>query len=297
MEEATTLAEGAVPLEESGVDELRTALELATEEELVGLTDILFRRQLNPLDYLYAPDPLDVQSRDRLDWIETLEERFRFLAADGVTVIRGQSSQVSYRHVLVQICRHLKIPYSQSFTTLDLESEIFLHLLQRVYTSMDDAQRRQLNRRVQRSLSQSQIVAQIPTPIQQNPASLLLKGSSALALSAVVRPLVLQHLARQIALHMATYQVARQTVAAGGAAIAQIQARTALQTATRGIMLNTARYTAVRSVLAVLGPAMWAWFFADLGWRTIATNYGRIIPVVFTLAQIRLTRMPEFEMV
>jgi uncharacterized protein YaaW (UPF0174 family) len=27
-----------------------------------------------------------------------------------------------------------------------------------------------------------------------------------------------------------------------------------------------------------------------LGWRTIATNYGRIIPVIFILAQIRLLR-------
>ena len=41
-----------------------------------------------------------------------------------------------------------------------------------------------------------------------------------------------------------------------------------------------------------LGPALWSWFLADLGWRAIATNYGRVIPVVFTLAQIRLTREP-----
>jgi len=27
-----------------------------------------------------------------------------------------------------------------------------------------------------------------------------------------------------------------------------------------------------------------------LGWKAIATNYGRIIPIIFTLAQIRLTR-------
>ena len=28
----------------------------------------------------------------------------------------------------------------------------------------------------------------------------------------------------------------------------------------------------------------------DLGWRAVASNYTRVIPVVFTLAQIRLTR-------
>lgn len=277
------------------MDELRTALELATDEELSGLTNVLFHRQLNPLDYLCAPDPIDVQSQDRLTWIDSVEERFRFLAADGVTVIRGQSAQVSYRQVLIQVCRYLKIPYSQDFSTLDLESEIFLHLLQRACKSMNADERRQLNQRMQRSLSQLQFAQPLPANLQQNPMGVLLKGSSALALSAVVRPLVLQQLARQIAIHMATYQVAQQAIAKGGVAIAtQIQARAAMQTATRGIVLNTARYTAVRSVLAVLGPAMWAWFFADLGWRAIATNYGRIIPVVFTLAQIRLTRADCF---
>nr|WP_239124786.1 hypothetical protein [Leptolyngbya sp. CCY15150] len=274
---------------------MRTALELATDEELSGLTNVLFHRQLNPLDYLCAPDPIDVQSQDRLTWLDSVEERFRFLAADGVTVIRGQSAQVSYRQVLIQVCRYLKIPYSQDFSTLDLESEIFLHLLQRACKSMNADERRQLNQRMQRSLSQLQFAQPLPANLQQNPMGVLLKGSSALALSAVVRPLVLQQLARQIAIHMATYQVAQQAIAKGGVAIAtQIQARAAMQTATRGIVLNTARYTAVRSVLAVLGPAMWAWFFADLGWRAIATNYGRIIPVVFTLAQIRLTRADCF---
>ena len=279
------------------MDELRTALELATDEELAGLTDLLFRRQFNPLDYFYAPDPIDVQSQDRLTWIDSLEDRFRFLAADGFTVIRGESSRVSYRQVLIQICRYMKIPYGQDYDTVDLESEVFLHLLQRAYKRMGRDERDRLNRRVKRSLSESRLAKQLPANVRQNPTGVLLKGSSALALSAVVRPLLLRHLAHQIALQMATYQIAKQAVAKGGAAIAtQVQARAALQTATRGVMLNTARYTAVRSVFAVLGPAMWAWFFADLGWRTIATNYGRIIPVVFTLAQIRLTRTACMEM-
>ena len=57
----------------------------------------------------------------------------------------------------------------------------------------------------------------------------------------------------------------------------------------RGMTMSAARYSAVRSVFAFIGTMMWAWFFADLGWKAIATNYGRIIPTVFTLAQIRLT--------
>jgi uncharacterized protein YaaW (UPF0174 family) len=43
-------------------------------------------------------------------------------------------------------------------------------------------------------------------------------------------------------------------------------------------------------VLSLVGPALWGWFIADLGWKAIATDYGRIIPTIFALAQIRLTR-------
>jgi uncharacterized protein YaaW (UPF0174 family) len=125
---------------------------------------------------------------------------------------------------------------------------------------------------------------------------LVLKGGSALAVNSLIRPLVLNQLTRQLALHVATYQAAKQAVARGGTAIAaQIQQQLTLQTASRGILLNTMRYSAVRGLFAFVGPALWTWFFADLGWRVIATNYARVIPVVFTLAQIRLTRTDCFE--
>jgi uncharacterized protein YaaW (UPF0174 family) len=110
----------------------------------------------------------------------------------------------------------------------------------------------------------------------------------------MLRPWLLQHIARQIALNAARYEVARQTLTrSGGAVVAQVQNRFALSMASRGVAVNAARYGATRTVLAFLGPALWTWFFADLGWRTIATNYGRVIPAVFTLAQIRLTRAAE----
>ncbi|HEY9877170.1 MAG TPA: hypothetical protein V6D29_01880, partial [Leptolyngbyaceae cyanobacterium] len=84
---------------------------------------------------------------------------------------------------------------------------------------------------------------------------------------------------------------ARQALGRGGAAAAvQMQSRLAVQMASRGMAVNAARYGATRSLLAWVGPMLWMWFVADLGWRAIATNYSRIIPVVFTLAQIRLTR-------
>jgi uncharacterized protein YaaW (UPF0174 family) len=134
--------------------------------------------------------------------------------------------------------------------------------------------------------------------LQINPLGILARGSTAIAVSSVVRPWLLQHIARQIALNAARYEVARQTLSRGGSAVvAQVHQRFALSAASRGMAVNAARYGATRTVLAFLGPALWTWFFADLGWRTIATNYGRVIPAVFTLAQIRLTHASaDFEL-
>lgn len=274
------------------MDELRTALELATDDELEVLTDILFRRQLNPLDYMYAPEPIDVCSQDRDLWLDSLEERFRFLAADGVTVLRGKTRQVSYRQVLIQVCQYLKIPYNQSLSTPDLEAEIFLTLVSRAWKQLPTAERRVLNGRLQQAVSQSDIAHQLPASLQKDPLGLVLKGSGVVAINSVIRPWVMQMVARQFAFHAATYQMARDAAVQGGLAITN---QATLQTARRGVVAAAARYGTARTVLAVLGPALWAWFFADLGWRAIATNYARVIPVVFTLAQIRLIRTSEYQ--
>jgi len=274
------------------VDELRTALELATDDELEGLTDILFRRQLNPLDYMYAPEPIDVCSQDRDLWLDSLEERFRFLAADGVTVLRGKTRQVSYRQVLIQVCRYLKIPYNQSLSTPDLEAEIFLILVGRAWQQLPTSERRVLNGRLQQAVSQADISHQLPASLQQDPLGLVLKGSGVVAVNSVIRPWLMQTVARQFALHAATYQLAKEAAVQGGLAVTH---QATLQAARRGVVVSAARYGTTRTVLAVLGPALWAWFFADLGWRAIATNYARVIPVVFTLAQIRLIRSAEYQ--
>jgi len=280
----------------SDVDELRAALELATDEELKALIDLLFRPKFNPLDYFYTPDPLAVQSCSRQEQIALLEERFRFLAADGMTTLRRRSHQLSYRQILLQVCRHLQVPYDQTLSTADLEAEVFLHGMERTWQRLSPQEQAALQQRMRQELGSSQQFQALPLPLQRNPMGLLVKGSSALAVSSVLRPWLLQQLARQFALHFAQYQVAKQALVRGGLTVAtQVQSRAALQVASRGMAVNAARYGAARTVLAFLGPALWAWFAADLGWRAIATNYGRIIPVVFALAQIRLTRSQELE--
>ncbi len=273
------------------MDELRSALELATEEELAQVTQILFCRKFNPLDYLKTPPPLDVQSQDWNQWLDSIEQRFRYLAADGLTVIKGKAKEYSYRASLIRVCQFLKVPYAKQMTTVDIETDIFLHLVNQAWKRLPKAEQNNLTAKIQKSLAKSPLPEPLPVQIQHNPVNMILKGSGAIALNSVLRPLLLRRILQEVTLHIAKYQVAKSTLVKGGVTAAtQLQNQLALQTAKQGMVMSTARYGAARTMLSVLGPLMWGWFFADLGWRAIATNYGRIIPVIFALAQIRLTR-------
>ena len=278
------------------MDELRAALELATEDELQQLTKILFSRKLNPLDYWQTPDVIEVQSRDRQAWLDGIEERFRYLASDGLTVLRGRTQHMSYRKTLIQVCRYLKIPYSQQMSAVDLEAEVFLHLVEQAWKRLPASEQKSLAVRVQRSLAQSNFSEPLPPQLQHNPIQILLKGGSIFAVNSVIKPLVLKQIARQFALHFFEYQVAKTALVKGGTAVAaQVQTQLTLQTARRGMAMAAARQGAVRTMFAFIGPVLWATFAAELGWKAIATNYGRIIPAVCALAQIRLIRAESWE--
>lgn len=273
------------------MDELRTGLELATQDELVTLTEVLFRPGLNPIDHARGLNPLDIQSQTRHQWLDAVEQRFRFLAADGLTVLRQETHLVSYRSALLQVCRYLRLPYTESMSTIDLEAEVFLYVLERLWDRLPAHQQVVMTKNVQQSLQRFVPVHTVPDPIQRDPVRLMLKGGGAIMVSSVLRPWLLQTIARQFALHAATYHAAKQALARGGTAIAaHINGTVTARMAQRGMALSAARYGATRSILAVVGPALWMWFFADLGWRAIATNYSRTIPTIFTLAQVRLLR-------
>jgi uncharacterized protein YaaW (UPF0174 family) len=273
------------------LDELRTALELATDDELQQLTRILFCRKFNPLDYMGTPEPLDIQSQERVEWIDSIEQRFRHLAADGLTVLQGRTQEVTYRQAIIQVCRYLKIPYSKKLSTEDLEAELFVHLMGKAYQELPSTEQAAITIKIQKSLSNSNLAKPLPVHIQHDPMKLFITGSSALVVSSVIQPVVLQQIARQFAIHLATYQITQQALVKGGIATAgQIQAYVTMQLAKRGMVTAAASQGVVRGMFAFLGPAMWGWFFADLGWRAISTNYGRIIPAILALAQIRLIR-------
>jgi len=268
------------------LDELRTALELATEEELQQITNILFCRRFNPLDYLRAPDAIAVQSQDWESWLDSVEDRFRYLAADGVTVLKGTTQKVSYRQILIRVCHFLKVPYSQKMPTTEIEAEIYLHLVSKAWKRLPPSEQKSLSIQIQKALADSHTPQPLPVHLQHNPLDIVLKGSSVIAINSILKPILLKHIAGQFALRFARYQGAKTALVQGGAIANQL----ALQTAKQGMTTAAARYGAVRTVLSLVGPALWGWFIADLGWKAIATDYGRIIPTIFALAQIRLTR-------
>lgn len=273
------------------MDELNSVLELATEEELQQITQILFRRRFNPLDYWQTPEPICIQSQDWDSWLFSLDRRFRYLAADGLTVLRNKSQELSYREILVRVCHYLKIPYSQQMTTTNIEAEIFLHLISKAWDKLPPRERQTLQQRIGKSLATANPPEALPVQLQHDPLRILLKGSGIFAVNSLLKTWLLKHIARQFAIHFATYQTAKAALIKGGTvAVAGLQGQLALQAAKRGMAANAARYGVARSVFGMLGPIMWGYFVADLGWRAIATNYSRVIPIIFTLAQIRLTR-------
>ncbi|MGB3787855.1 MAG: hypothetical protein WA949_07585, partial [Phormidesmis sp.] len=268
------------------VDELRSGLELATDDELHAMSQLLFQPKFNPLDYLYTPQPVDISKRDRPGQIDLLERRFRYLAADGLTVLQNRTQQFSYRQALLQVCRYLKMRRYENLLTTELESEVFLVLLEKTWQRLPQREQRQVTQSLRSAIVNTAEFERLPDTLQNNPLALLAKGGGALAVSTLVRPWLLKQIAQQFALHLARYQIAKQTLVKGGlTAAAQVQSRVATHIAARGMLTTSARYGATRGLLSFLGPALWTWFLADIGWRAVATNYSRVIPVVFAIAQ------------
>jgi uncharacterized protein YaaW (UPF0174 family) len=278
-------------VEGTTLDELRTGLALATEEELQQITQILFRRRFNPLDYWQTPEPLYIQSQNLNVWLDSVDQRFRYLAADGLTVLRGRTQEMTYREILIKVCHYLKIPYSGNMITTDIEAEIFLHLISKAWDKLPSQEKKSLQAQIGSSLAIANPPEPLPVYLQHSPVKILLKNGGIFAVSAILKSWLLKHIAKQFAIHFATYQAAKIALIKGSTtAVAGLGNQLALQAAKKGMAVNAARYGATRGVFSLLGPIVWGYFVADVGWRAIATNYSRVIPIIFTLAQIRLIR-------
>lgn len=299
----SNLACAACNGEEPTVDDLRESLILATEDERHALIELLFRPKFNPLDYLNTAPPELVKGLSWESQLEAIEARFRFLAADGITVICGDSQLLSYREILFQASDYLKLdlaalasPWGSSeLTNEELEAEIFLHLIQRTWKKLPASEQTELLLTIQQGLRPAAQGGPLGHALKQDSLRLMLEGGSAVAVSALVRPFILQQLAQQFAQHLARRQLAQLALQQGGSAIAKLQSYAMAKLAGRSMAVSAARYGAARTALGFLGPALWAWFAADLGWRTISTNYSRVIPAIYLLAQIRLSRAEELE--
>lgn len=91
--------------------------------------------------------------------------------------------------------------------------------------------------------------------------------------------------ARQLILSRGAYEAALLCLKEG---MRQQTSTVALFAAQKGLTTATARYSAVRASASILGPLLWGVVAADLTLKAVGTDYGRVMRVVFALAQIRL---------
>mmetsp|Transcript_62055 Transcript_62055/g.196216 ORF Transcript_62055/g.196216 Transcript_62055/m.196216 type:complete len:176 (-) Transcript_62055:308-835(-) len=122
-----------------GDPELRDVLELASDDELEELAEILFGssafspvvKSLSSGDEVVRANVAEIKEggAGREAVRRRLEERFLFLAADSVSTLRGRLP--TYRQALLSVVRKLKIECPPSLSTRDVEMEIFLYTLEK----------------------------------------------------------------------------------------------------------------------------------------------------------------------
>ncbi|XP_021651006.2 uncharacterized protein LOC110643077 isoform X4 [Hevea brasiliensis] len=247
--------------------DLRPVLELATDSELYELERILFGPSyFSPLlksitgrrvDIDYAIIEEDLAEREA--FIEALESRFLFLAADARSTIRGW--RPSYRNVLLAVRKKLNIPCSRKLSTEDLEAEIFLHLVQDYSSEESDTFL---------CLWESSTVTNDQGSLELGPRQW--KGPALAA-----RKLGLAELQSMI-------------LKGGQLAAVNLESRAALLAAKQGFAGAASRYLGFRSMMSLLGPLMWGTFLADVVIQMLGTDYARILRAIYAFAEIRVTR-------
>eukprot|EP00897_Mesotaenium_endlicherianum_P002679 jgi/Mesen1/2439/ME000157S01576 len=232
--------------------ELLSVLELASDAELHELWSILYGRSLlspvlkslakgdggngeTMIGVLYDEGG-ELYGRDVL--LRRLEARFLFLAADARATLRRQ--RPTYRSVLLGVKERLQVPCSTGLATADLESEIFLHLLQE-YTSQPGSSGHNTSTR-----------AGARTPFVNSPNSnrklrggllgalklggdellaVLLKGTSAITMS-TLQKLIFRRVSGKLLLEKARYQLAKEALRKGGEMVTmKLESHLALLTA------------------------------------------------------------------
>lgn len=235
--------------------ELRAVLELATNSELFEIEQILFGPSyLSPLlksinngvefDRFMIEE--DFEERER--FIEVLKSRFLYLAADARSTLRGW--RPSYRNVLLDVRKELKILCSTKLSTEDLEAEIFIHLLEECSRDWGDAAAVRVG------------AAEL--------CSVLLKGGQLISLLKISE-LVTTRLSGKMLFEAAKHKLQDKVVK-------------------KGLTGAASRYMGFRCLAAFIGPMVWGTFLADVVIQMLGTDYIRILQAIFALAQIRILR-------
>ncbi|KAK9810268.1 hypothetical protein WJX72_007661 [[Myrmecia] bisecta] len=293
--------------------ELWEVLDMADDEELEELHNILYGRSpLSPVikSLVVDNEPPAVAVRGREATMRRIDARFRFLAADSAATLRGH--RPSYREALLTVRDRLEIKCPGGLATADLESEIFLYMLQRQArelrglsdgrpTAAASAFMASEGDGMASGFAQSQAaknVEQLAAPLKLGGQELLptlLKLGSALWVRSF-SGVALRQLGANLLTQHARYEAALQLLCRSSAKgiAATVPRQLAVQTAQKGVTLAAVRYSTVRGALSMLGPIMWAWLGVDLALKAVGTDYGRIVRAVFALAQIRLLRTHGF---
>ncbi|KZV34771.1 hypothetical protein F511_00673 [Dorcoceras hygrometricum] len=282
--------------------DLRYVLELATDSELYEVERILFGPSyFSPLlksitkksevDYFMIGEDPD----ERDNFISMLEDRFLFLAADARSTLRGW--RPSYRNVLLEVRKRLKLPCSTKLLAEDLEVEIFLHLLQE-YSSEGQGSFPSTNGSSTNSDGSNNLEMGLNQwKLQQLAAlgigatelrSLILKSGGMLTVEKIVESLA-GTLSGKLFSEAAKYQIKKEVIKKGGLlAAVNLESGAALLAARQGLKVAATRYLGIRSIAQLLGPLMWGTLLADVVIQMLGTDYARILRAIFAFAQVTM---------
>lgn len=302
---AAVTASESSPSEGTYDPELRLVFELATDSELYELENILFGPSyFSPLlksipnkggggERLMIGE--DIQVRD--GFIQSLESRFLFLAADARSTLRGW--RPSYRNVLLAVRNKLSIPCSSHLPTEDLEVEIFLFLADNFSSEAsgifpglwDSSQASEVQGSLEVGLSKWKVELLAALEVGASEVqSMILKGGGMITFAKIYQ-LLAKKLSGKVILEAANYQIRREMLKKGGQLAAiNLESRAALLAAKHGFVGAASRYLGLRTVMQLVGPMMWGTLLADLVIQMLETDYARILRAIYAFAQIRITR-------
>lgn len=291
--------------DESSLDkDIQQVLEIATDGELKEIFNVLHSKSLfSPIVKSAVTGHAEGGlPHDREDQIRVIERRFRFLAANAGDTLRGRLP--TYRETLLEIRKQLHVDCSLTLSTIDLETEIFLHLLEKHPDCVEAI--------TEESANSAAAIANIgdgmaPTeykklkgfgrfikalsPLKLGSKEVLPTAAKVLTTVAATKigTSLVQQFALQFMRNRVQYEAAvRVATATGGTSFRQASA---IMIAQRGIATAATKYAMTRGLLVALGPALWAATAIDCARMAVGSDYARISQAIFLFSQIRLIKL------